>query len=45
MYFQSKNTDDKQADSERYFNIDIEKVYILNMLFIWGGYLVGNQTE
>ena len=45
MYLQSKNKENKEIDCERYFDVDIEKVYILNMLFIWGGYLVGNQTE
>ncbi|MGC3834748.1 uracil phosphoribosyltransferase [Moritella viscosa] len=37
--------DDKETESDRYFDIDIEKIYLLNMLLIWGGYLVGNQTE
>ena len=37
--------DDKQTESGRYFDIDIEKIYLLNILFIWGGYLVGNQIE
>ncbi|CAM3095176.1 hypothetical protein [Moritella viscosa] len=37
--------DGKETESDRYFDIDIEKIYLLNMLLIWGGYLVGNQTE
>jgi len=37
--------DNKQNETDRYFNIDIEQVFILNMLFVWGGYLVGNQVE
>ncbi|QUM82128.1 uracil phosphoribosyltransferase [Moritella sp. 5] len=37
--------DGKETESDRYFDIDIEKIYLLNILFIWGGYLVGTQVE
>jgi len=37
--------DSKEIESDRYFDIDIEKIYLLNMLFVWGGYLVGSQVE
>lgn len=35
----------KRSDCERYFNTDIEQIYILNILYIWGGYLVGQQVD
>jgi len=37
--------DSKEIESDRYFDIDIEKIYLLNMIFVWGGYLVGSQVE
>ena len=37
--------DNKQTENDRYFDIDIEEIYVLNMLLLWGGYLIGNQIE
>ena len=37
--------DSKEIKNDRYFDIDIEKIYLLNILFVWGGYLVGSQVE
>jgi len=37
--------DNTQTENDRYLNIDIEDIYVLNMLLLWGGYLVGNQVE
>ncbi|MFT5808498.1 MAG: hypothetical protein ACI9LG_002815 [Moritella dasanensis] len=37
--------DNKQIENDRYFNINIEEIYVLNVLLLWGGYLVGNQVD
>ena len=37
--------DNKQIENDRYFNSDIEDIYVLHILLLWGGYLVGNQVE
>ncbi|MDX2322323.1 MAG: uracil phosphoribosyltransferase [Moritella sp.] len=37
--------DNKQIKNDHYFNIDREDIDVLNMLLLWGGYLVGNQVD
>lgn len=35
----------KSVENDRYININIEQIYLLHILLVWGGYLTGDQIE